>query len=74
MRQITKESVQALLNGYDMNKANMRVENKTMYLHGNAIAKYENGCLQISHANWETNTTKERLNGISFESTTPLFI
>ena len=33
-------------------------------LHGNTIAELSHEGLQITSAGWETNTTKERLNGL----------
>ncbi len=38
------------------------VNNNTLYLFGNAIARYNDGVLEISNAGHETVTTKERLN------------
>jgi len=69
MRQITKESVSAFLAGTTLNKANMAVfhdnDGSHMLLHGNPIAfKDHEGNYWISNAGWETNTTKERLNGL----------
>jgi hypothetical protein len=66
MRKITTESVNALLSGGELHKANMSVSNGEMRLHGNLIAKIEPDTrkLKISNAGWPSNTTKERLNGI----------
>lgn len=68
MRQITELSVNAFNNGQKFNSGNMSVrptENGAeMYLHGNLIAKRENGKLFITSAGWKTNTTKERLNAL----------
>ena len=65
MRQITKEAVDAFLNGYYYKKSNMEVTCGEMYLHGNKIAWLDvNGQLWISHCGYRTNTTKERLNGL----------
>lgn len=74
MRKITKESVAAFLEGKTLNKKNMRVEHRIgtssgkieafMYLHGNMIANKGEGFLYISHCGWQSNTTKERLNGV----------
>lgn len=65
MRQITKEAVDAFLNGYYYKKSNMEVTCGQMYLHGNKIAWFDiNGQLWISHCGYRTNTTKERLNGL----------
>jgi hypothetical protein len=68
MRKITKESVAAFNNGVNFKKANMEVEvvknNVFMYLHDNLIAQKVNGVLSITNAGWQSNTTKERLNGL----------
>lgn len=68
MRQITQEAVRAFYNWESYNKSNTRVdvdnEIVSMYLHWNLIAERNNWMLYISSANWETNTTKERLNGL----------
>ena len=69
MRQITQESVSAFLAGTNLNKANMSVfhdsDGSHMHLHGNSIAFKDNeGNYWISNAGWESNTTKERLNGL----------
>lgn len=71
MRKITRESVDAFMNAKKFKKANMEVEvlpNVTILkLHGNEIAyRYNNPerTLSITNAGWQTNTTKERLNGI----------
>ena len=68
MRQITRESRNAFLNGQNFNKQNMFVSHENgkskMFLHGNLIAKIENGKLYISSAGWQTANTKERLNSL----------
>ena len=71
MRKITKESIQAFLNAQPFNKQNTSVEvlpNVTILkLHSNPIAyKYNDPkkTLSITNADWFTNTTKERLNGL----------
>lgn len=71
MRKITKESVDAFMNARKFKKGNMEVEvlpNVTILkLHGNEIAYRYNDperTLSITDAGWQTNTTKERLNGI----------
>lgn len=71
MRKITEEATRAFHNGYDFKKDNTEVvkneDGIRFYLHGNCIAKkvYGDG-LYLSHCGWETNTTKERLNGILY--------
>lgn len=71
MKKITQESVDAFMNARKFKKANMEVEvlpNVTILkLHGNEIAYRYNDperTLSITDAGWQTNTTKERLNGI----------
>ena len=68
MRKITEQAVTAFWNGYSFSKGNtfVAVDGGTVlfYLHGNLIAKRVDDKLMITAANWETNTTKERLNGI----------
>lgn len=71
MRKITKESVNAFLNANKFNKSNMSVEvlpNVTILKYqGNSIAyKYNDPkqTISITNCGWESNTTKERLNGV----------
>lgn len=78
MRKITRESVKAFKESRNFYSGNTWVvcirknHSETgkacniFRLHGNTIATYEpeTGELFISHCGWETNTTKERLNGI----------
>jgi len=71
MRQITRESVNAFLNANKFNKSNMSVEvlpNVTILKYqGNSIAyKYNDPkrTISITNCGWESNTTKERLNGV----------
>lgn len=69
MRKITEDAVRAFNNGYDFKKDNTKViktdDGIYMYLHGNLIAKkvYGDGTY-LNHCDWETNTTKERLNSV----------
>lgn len=71
MKLITHESVTAFLNGEKFNKSNMNVTlepNVTILKYqGNAIAyKYNdpNKTISITNCGWNSNTTKERLNGV----------
>jgi len=71
MRKITQESTAHFMSGKKFKKANTEVEilpNVTILrLHGNAIAYRYNDperTLSITNCGWETNTTKERLNGL----------
>lgn len=64
MRQIEKDVVGAFVRGEDARRDNTVSEGGTLYLHGNAIAKWEDGDLMISNARWETRTTQSRLNAV----------
>lgn len=71
MRTITKNAVNAFMQGVQYRQSNTSVEvlpNVTVLkLHGNPIAYRYNDperTLSITRANWPTNTTKERLNGL----------
>lgn len=65
MRQITKEAVDAFMEGRRYKKSNMEVRDNCMYLHGNKIAWFDrNKQLWISSCDWMTVTTKERLNAL----------
>lgn len=75
-RKITTEAVNAFMNGQKFNKDNTTVEirpfkledkeSSILKLHGNVIARrtLDGQLLEVCDGNWQTNTTKERLNGI----------
>lgn len=73
MRKVTKESVRAFLqhkNGkfggvsnYN-GRQNTEVKDDTLYLFGNAIAKWENDQIFFRMAGWTSPTTTERLSGL----------
>lgn len=74
MRKITFDAVAAFYNEKPFKRGNTEVEvfictllRKTVYLilHGNTIARLKNGKLTISNGGWSSNTTKERLNGLT---------
>ena len=71
MRKITRESIEAFENNQDFDKQNTSVSNGGLFLHGNKIAEFEslltddgNRNVNITLADWNTVTTRERLNGI----------
>lgn len=71
MRAITREAIAAFMNAEEFKKSNTEVEvlpNVTVLkLFGNEIAYRYNDperTLSVTNAGWESNTTKERLNGI----------
>lgn len=69
MRKITSNVTNAFENNRAFRSGNdeVRVIGTTvqMFLHGNMIAERKNGKLTISNCGWQTNTTKERLNGLN---------
>ena len=70
MRKITKESIKAFYNREPFKKSNMIVENKEgktyLKLFDNVIAKLDEfNELFITTADWNTRTTRDRLNGLS---------
>ena len=64
MRIITKKIVKAFMNGEAKNIGNSSTDGEIMMLHGHIIAKKVGGYIQINNCGYETNTTKERLNGL----------
>lgn len=70
MRKITEESIKAFYNRKPFKKSNMIVKNKEektyLILFGNTIAILdENNELFITTADWNSVTTRDRLNGLS---------
>lgn len=76
MRKITDLAVYAFENEHNFKSGNTEVRRGlagfndylvAMFLHGNKIAwKDERGALWISNCGWQTDTTKERLNGLTW--------
>jgi hypothetical protein len=66
-RDITKVAVNAFENSVNFYSSNTRVavdgKEVKMYLFGNLIAKKTEEGFFITNAGWNSNTTKERLNG-----------
>ena len=69
MRKITQDAIKALYENKNFKRSNTEVKvfdkSVELLLHGNPIAVIEYGKLFIRHAGYPTNTTKERLNGLS---------
>jgi hypothetical protein len=68
-RKITREAVDKFLSRETFKKSNMEVDQCygqfRLKLHGNVIAVLDEfNMLSISNAGWQSNTTKERLNGL----------
>lgn len=69
-RKITQDAVRAFYNRRNFKRGNTRVEvneanESRLILHGNTIAYMDNTKVLISNCGYFTNTTKERLNGLS---------
>ena len=69
MKKITREACYAFENAWNFKKSNtevirhdVRIE---MRLHGNLIAYSDMTGTYISNGGWSSNTTKERLNGLT---------
>lgn len=73
MRKITADAVRAFEQGKNFKRGNTRVlvtHNGEEYsvrllLHGNLIAERTSNGVFIQDGGWQSNTTKERLNGLS---------
>ena len=65
MRKVTRQIVEAFYKGEAKSSGNTCTDGTCLWLHGNKIAeKDELGNLLITNAGFETNVTKERLNGL----------
>ena len=69
MRKITADAVRAFRNKQPFKRGNTKVrvfpdDSVALYLHGNMLAQYINNELWINDGGWQSNTTKERLNGL----------
>ena len=68
MRKITEMAVNSFFNGRKFSRDNTVVSakgyNKAIFLHGNCIFRTVENYYGFSLCGWNTNTTRERLNGI----------
>ena len=71
MRKVTEKAVQAFVAGRNFSQGNTRVSvvdghDVALALHGNVIALLDTrtGIVQVNNKGYDTNTTKERLNGV----------
>lgn len=69
MRKIEKEALMAFNNNVNFKKGNTKIEkdhlgNTRYYLHSNLIAKKNNSNIEITTAQWNSVTTKNKLNSI----------
>ena len=65
MRVTTEKICSAFENRRALKLGNSETDGTTMWLFGNAIAKWHNNGMWITNAGWGSKTTKERLNGLS---------
>lgn len=64
MRQITSQLCRAFQYGRKLSIGNTKTDGRSLFLHGNEIARRTDFGLYITNAGWASNTTKERLNGL----------
>lgn len=64
MRKITEEISRAFNNGNKLKISNTETDGLAIYLFGHKIAEKREDGLYITLAGWNTNTTRERLNGL----------
>ena len=65
MRKITRDIIAAFLMREERRIGNSHTDGRTLYLHDNAIARWDDhGQLWVTNAGWKSVTTKERLNGL----------
>ena len=65
MRGVTQKVTAAWQQGKRKTVGNTSTDGRSIYLHGNCIARQEDdGRIYITDAGWQTLTTRERLNGI----------
>lgn len=68
-RQITEAAIRAFNNNENFSLSNTVVKadctGTYLYLYSNLIARKVNNRLQVTLAGWNTNTTRERLNGLA---------
>ena len=65
MRKVTEQACEAFEAGRKFFQNNTMVTGDAMFLFGNRIAFRENGRLYVSMCGYNTNTTRERLNGLT---------
>lgn len=65
MRKIEKVVVGAFVNGRAATLSNTTTDGSKLYLHGNLIAKRENGVYFFTLAGWNTPTTRSRINALA---------
>jgi hypothetical protein len=64
MRKVTEKVCQAFQHGIAAASGNSMTDGQALYLHGNKIAEDREDGLYVTTAGWNSNTTRERLNGL----------
>lgn len=64
MRKVTRTVIAAFLAGKSKSVANTSTDGQSLFLHGNCIAYKKGLALVVTTCGWNTNTTRERLNGL----------
>ena len=64
MRQVTEQVIQAFLNSENKSVGNTSTDGQSLWLHGNKIARKTDEGIEINNCGYQTNVTKERLNGL----------
>lgn len=64
MRIVTRDCIQALIEGRDITIDNTKVRGNTLYLHDNPIIQVRDDGVYIQTCGWNTITTRERLSGL----------
>lgn len=64
MRKVTRTIARALFSGDSESCGNTRTDGHSLWLHGHKIARKTDEGIEINNCGYQTNVTKERLNGI----------
>jgi hypothetical protein len=64
MRKVTDKITTAFLAGKAKSLGNTSTDGKSLFLHGNMIARHAGEKLEVTLAGWPTVTTRERLNAL----------
>lgn len=65
MRKVTQQVCGAFRSGDKLKVSNTETDGRAIYLFGNKIAEKREDGLYITLAGWNSNTTRERLNGLA---------
>ncbi len=63
-KKVTTQICAAFIGGKTLTVGNSFTNGSQLFLHGNKIAEKGADGLYITNAGWQSNTTKERLNGL----------